>query len=220
MTDEHEIAGEKRARGRVEDGEVAIGMRRRPSAQFEDPSPQIERQAVRDGQGRRNDPDLVDKLVADDPAVRLEIECAAHRQGSRQVAVADERRPEPVEGRIAEDVIGMLMGIDHIEDGLRRARTNGSEQSLADRHAAAGVDDGYALVADHETNIGDVAQVLFAHERDLAHVHEHARRNFLNRQGRERLAAGTRIAGRMRERAITRAPSGKRILQPFLRRRA
>ena len=63
------------------------------------------------------------------------------------------------------------------------------EQPLADRHAAAGVDDGHALVADHEADIGDVAEVLFAHERDLALMDEHARRDFLDGQGSDRLAA-------------------------------
>ena len=100
---------------------------------------------------------LVDKLVANDPAKRLEIEFAAHRQGSRQIVMAHERRADPVESRVAEDVIRMLVGIDDIEDRLIGARADGGQQPLADRHAAPSVDDGNSLIADHEADIGDVA---------------------------------------------------------------
>ena len=132
---------------------------------------------------------LADELVANDPAKRLEIEFAAHRQGSRQIVVADKGRPDPVESGVAEDVIRMLMGVDDIEDGLIRLGADGGEQPLADRHAAAGVDDGHALVADHEADIGDIAQILFAHQGDFAGMDEHARRDFLDCQRRESLAA-------------------------------
>ena len=73
---------------------------------------------------------LVDELVANDPAKRLEIEFAAHRQGSRQIVVPDEGRPEPVEGRVAEHMIRVLMRIDDIEDGLVGVRADGGEQAL------------------------------------------------------------------------------------------
>ncbi len=123
---------------------------------------------------------LVDELVANDPAKRLEVEWAAHRQGSRQIVVADEGRPDPVESGVAEDVIGMLMGIDDIEDGFIRVGADGGEQPFADRHAAAGVDDRHALVADHKADIGDIAKVLFAHQGDFAGVDEDARLDFLD----------------------------------------
>jgi hypothetical protein len=105
----------------------------------------------------RNESHLVDELVADDPAKRLEIEFAPHRQGSRQIVVADEGRPESIKCSVAEDVIRMLVRIDDIQDRLIRAGADGGQQPLPDRHAAAGVDDGYSLVADHEADIGDIA---------------------------------------------------------------
>ena len=83
----------------------------------------------------------------------------------------------------------MLMRIDDIEDGLIRLGADGGKQPLADQHAAAGVDDGDALVADHEADIGDIAQVLFAHESDFAGVGEHARRDFLDWQRGQSFAA-------------------------------
>ncbi len=103
--------------------------------------------------------------------------------------MADEGRSEPLEGRVAENVIRVLVGVDDIEDRLLRAGADGGEESLADRHAAAGVDDSDALVADNEADIGDVAEVLFGHERDFALMNEHARRDFLNRKRRGRFAA-------------------------------
>ena len=81
------------------------------------------------------------------------------------------------------------MRIDDIEDRLHRAGADRGEQPLADRHAAAGINDGHALVADDEADIGDIAQVLFAHEGDFAGMDEHARRDFLDGQGSDRLAA-------------------------------
>ena len=49
--------------------------------------------------------------------------------------------------------------------------------------------DRHALVADHEADIGDVAQILFAHQGDFAGMDEHARRDFLDWQRGESLAA-------------------------------
>ena len=103
--------------------------------------------------------------------------------------VADKGRSDPVESGVAEDVIRMLMGIDDIEDGLIRLGADGGEQPLADRHAAASVDDGHALVADHKADIGDIAQVLFAHQGDFAGMDEHARRDFLDGQRGQSFAA-------------------------------
>ena len=138
---------------------------------------------------------LVDELVANDPAKRLEIELAAHRQGSRKIAVADKCRPEPVKSGVAEDVIRMHMRIDDIEDRLVGVGADSGKQPLADRQAAAGVDDGHSLVADHEADIGDIAQVLFAHQGDFAGMDEHARRYFLDRQGRESIPTGRALQG-------------------------
>jgi hypothetical protein len=144
---------------------------------------------IGDGHGRRNESHLVDELVANDPAKRLEIEFAAHRQCPRQIVMADEGRAKSIERRVTEDVIRMLVRIDDIQDRLIGAGADSGQQPLADRHAAAGVDDGNPLVADHEADIGDIAQVLFAHQGDFAGMDEYARRDFLDRQRSEGLAA-------------------------------
>ena len=111
----------------------------------------------------------------------------------------DEGRPEPVEGRVAEHMIRVLMRIDDIEDGLVGVRADGGEQALPNRDAAAGVDHSHALVADHEADIGDVAQILFVHESDFARVDEYAWRDLLDRQRRGRFIA-ERAVRRERER--------------------
>ena len=48
VADEHEVAGEQRARLRVEDREVAVGVRRRPRLQFQTAAAEIERQPIVD----------------------------------------------------------------------------------------------------------------------------------------------------------------------------
>jgi hypothetical protein len=193
--DENEVACEKGLCSRIEHGQVAIRMRRRPSLQFESPSSEIKRQTIGDGQSRRNESHLVDEFVANNPAKRLEIEFAAHRQGSRKITVADKGRAEPIERRVAEHVIRMHMRIDDIEDRLVGAGADGGKQPLANRQAAAGVDDGHSLVADHEADIGDVAQVRFAHQGDFAGMDEHARRYCLDRQRGESFAAERALQG-------------------------
>ena len=156
--------------------------------------------------------DLIDELVADDPAKRLEIEFAPHRKGSRQIVVADIGLSEALEGRVAEDVIGMFVRVDDIEDRLVRAGADRRQQSPADRHAAARIDDGHAVVADHETDVGDVAEVLFAHERDFALMDEDARRDFLHRQG-GRTAPQNAPCGENARMATRRAPMSQRMFQ-------
>ena len=49
------------------------------------------------------------------------------------------------------------MRVDDIEDRLVGLDADGRKQTLPDWHAAAGVDDGHALVANHESDVGDVA---------------------------------------------------------------
>ena len=43
VTDENEVAREKRARGLVEDGKVTVRVRRRPGLQFQGPVSEIDR---------------------------------------------------------------------------------------------------------------------------------------------------------------------------------
>ena len=189
-------------------------MRRRPSPQFQDPSSEIERQAIGDGQGRRNNPDLVDELVANDPAIRLEIECAAHRQGSRQVAVADIRRPEPVEGRIAEDVIGMLMGIDDVEDRLAVR-----ERIAASNRSPIGTLPPVSMTA---TPLSPITKPILAMSPRFSSLMRAISPACTNTPGatswtgRGERGSPQNALRRENVRArINRAPSGKRILQPF-----
>src|SRR6185437_9351278 len=97
MLNENEVAGEQRPGGLIERGQIAVGMRRRPGLQFKRPSAQVERHAVGDSEGGGNDLDLIDQLVADDPAKRLEIELAAHGERPGKIAVADKGRPQALE---------------------------------------------------------------------------------------------------------------------------
>ena len=88
------------------------------------------------------------------------------------------------EGRIAEDMIGMTVGVDDIADRLVGARADRRKQPLAFTHAAAGIDHSDRVVADDEADIGNVAFVLARHQRGLALMHEHAGRDLADRQHR------------------------------------
>ena len=103
--------------------------------------------------------------------------------------MAHKSRPERIKSRVPEDVIRVLVCIDDIEDRFVGSGSDGGQQTPPNRHAAAGVNDGHPLFADDEADIGDIAQVLLTHQGDLPHVGEHAGREFLDRQGRDGLAA-------------------------------
>jgi hypothetical protein len=60
----------------------------------------------------------------------------------------------------AEHMIRMHVGQDQVRDGQIRGGPHRREQRLAFRPAAAGIDDRDTLVADDETQVGDVAQVV------------------------------------------------------------
>src|SRR5208283_5007666 len=109
--------------------------------------------------------------------------------------MADESGAEPLEGDVAEYVIRVLVRVDHKENRLVRSGAYRGEQPLAHWRAAARVDDGHALLADDEADIGDVAFILLAHKGDRAGMGVNAWRDLLDRQGSESLSAGRADCG-------------------------
>src|SRR6185437_10132348 len=135
--------------------------------------------------------------VAEDRAELLEIERAAGGERARQVLVADEDGAEAC--RIAENVIGMFMRVDDIENRLVGEVADGGEETPADRDAAAGVDDGDAARANHQADVGDVALVDRVGVRDGALMGVNAGRDLLQckivaRRGGRLLAPDKRVA--------------------------
>jgi len=94
--------------------------------------------------------------------------------------MSDEGRAKFLEGRVAEDVVRMFVRVDDVEDRLRGPGANRGEEPSPYLDAAARVDDGDALIADNEADVGDIAEIVLAHERDGAGVSEHAGRDFVN----------------------------------------
>ncbi len=88
-----------------------------------------------------------------------------------------------VEGGVAEHVIGMHVGVDHVLDRLVRDFADCSLEGRADARAAAGVDDRHARIADHERRIGDVALIFRVHEGVNAFVDIDARCDLFGRVG-------------------------------------
>ena len=145
-----------------------------------------------DHQLRRDELDLVDQSRPHDAAKCVAVERAAQGERLRQIGVPDESRTCLRERRIAEQVIGMRMAVDHIADGFGGQRPDGGEQPRAFAHAAAGIDHGDQVLSDDDTDVGDVALVLRGHQRGFPEVHVDARGNFAQRE----LIIGARRAGK------------------------
>ena len=68
----------------------------------------------------------------------------------------------------------MHMSVDHVADRLGRPRTDRGQQPAALARAAAGIDHRNGVVADDESDVGNGAFVVAAHERQGADVNEDA----------------------------------------------
>ena len=114
----HEVAGEQRAGGLVQHRQVGVGVRGAPGLQPQHAPAEVEAASRRrpSASARRSSTSSISRAQA--AAKRVEIELAARRQRLRQIGVADERRARLRERRIAEEVIGMHMRVDHVADRL------------------------------------------------------------------------------------------------------
>ena len=77
----------------------------------------------------------------------------------------------------------MGVGVDDIANGFAGAGADGREQPATLLGAAAGVDDRDGIVADDESQIGNRAFVVMAHDRERADMNEHSRRRFRDCEG-------------------------------------
>ena len=112
------------------------------------------------------------------------------RERARQIFVADESRAGLDEGAIAENVIGMRVGVDDIADRLLRPLAQSGEKGAPFDEAAARVDHRDGVVADDRAEIGDVARIFPRHQGSFALMRIYARRDFLERKGRRRIGGG------------------------------
>ena len=75
-----------------------------------------------------------------------------------------------IECRIAENMVGMLMGVDNIPHRLVGYRSDLGQQRLANRHGAAGVDNRDSILSNDDPNVGDVARILWVRQRNLTEM--------------------------------------------------
>ena len=147
--------GALRSAGFIEHREIAVGMRGPPRPQRQHALPKVEAELAVDGHRRRNELHLVDQPRAHEAAKGVEVERAAHRQRLRQIGVTDECGAGLRERAIAEQVIGMRMAVNHVADGLRCHRPDGSEEFDTFAHAAAGIDHGDEVLPDDDADVGE-----------------------------------------------------------------
>ena len=159
-------------------------MGRRPRSQRQRATAEIERRVVLDQQCRRDDPNFVDQRVAEQATECDEIMRPALRQRLRQLAVADMDDAVAGKSSVAEDMIGMAVGGDDIAHRKSGALADGRAQLPTDAHAATAVDHRHGIAPDDESEIGDVAGIGFVHQGDPARMHENARGDLIDSQGR------------------------------------
>ncbi len=196
MADEQEVAEEPGLGGRVAHGQVAVGVGGRPGFEVQHPAAEVEVEARRDQQGRRHDPGAGEG-GPDEIGIGPQVIHRPRRQRLRQGAVADEGRALGGEGGVAEHVVGMDMGVDHVAH-RQAVRCRRAAQALPRPQAAAGIDHRHRVAPDHEADIGDRPVIAAPGQRVGRGIDEDARRDLLHRQGRRlpgRAGTGSAPAG-------------------------
>ncbi len=140
-----------------------------------------------DQQRGRHNLHFVDEAIAEHGAKCLEIVVAPRRQRAGQVLVADKNGSVLREGRVAEHMIRMDMGIDDVAYRLRRHGADRRKKPFTFARAAAGIDHRDRFIADDEADIGGVALIRLVHHLDGTDVNIDAGRDFGHRQRRDRL---------------------------------
>ena len=96
------------------------------------------------------------------------------RDGLGKRRVPDEAGVRIREGRIAEYVIHMDVGVDDIADGFLRALSDRCQQRATDAYRAARIDDSHAAASHDEADIGDIIVSRRLEVQGLAKVNEDA----------------------------------------------
>ena len=91
--------------------------------------------------------------------------------------MADEGRIVLLEGGVAEHVVGMHVGVDHVANRLVGHGANRGSELATGNPAAERVDNGDRIGPHHEARIGHVAAVFRRLQLVAALMHEYARRD-------------------------------------------
>ena len=109
--------------------------------------------------------------------VDREIALGARGKPARQLVMADESGCVLFERSVAEHVVRMHVGVDHVADRLVGCGANRVQQLASGHRAAERVDHGDALAADDEARICHVAAILGRLHLVAALMHENPGRD-------------------------------------------
>ena len=134
------------------------------------------------GERGQDDLDPLERRVAQHLLVDGEIAVGPRGETARQLVVADKGRIVVLERGIAEHMIGMHVGVDHIADRLVGHGADGAPELAPRDRAAERIDDRDGIAAHHETGIGHVAAILRRLHLVASLMHEQAGRDFADLQ--------------------------------------
>ena len=200
--DEQQIAGEQGPGAQVEDGQVVVGVRGSPGGQNENAAAEVDPGLVGDFNRRGDDAGPFER-PADETLERIEVEGAAQRQRTGELAVSRERDAVFIESDAAEDMVGVRVGGDHVGNGPVGQRLDACAQAPTELGAAAGVDDRDRMRSDYHPRVADRTQVQRARILVRSRVDVDPLGDFLEREGLD--GAGSRAErerGRKRERPV------------------
>jgi hypothetical protein len=153
-------------------------MRGAPGLQGDLSSAKVERRRRLDGDAWADDNHAVES-VAHRRAKRFQIKSAPRRQGARKILVTDENDALADKRAIAEDVVRMGVGVNHIANRLGCRLLQRSNKRPCFDQAAAGVDHGHGVITDNRSKICDISIIFVVHKRGPARMGEYAGRDFL-----------------------------------------
>lgn len=94
----------------------------------------------------------------------MQIERATRLEGTRQIAVTHDGRADAPECRIAEDVVGVHVGVDQEANRLCGYLSDSGDKGVRLDQAAAAVDDGNGIGADDDAQIADRTVIGGGHQ--------------------------------------------------------
>ncbi len=147
---------------------------------------------VLDFERRQDDLDPLEGFRAQHLLVDREIAVGPRGKPARELVMADEGGGVVLEGRVAEHVVGMHVGIDHIAD---RLVGHGADRARAARAPATALPSvsitATRIAADDEAGIGHVAAILRRLHLVAALMHENRRARSRSPQRCRRRDAGS-----------------------------
>lgn len=94
----------------------------------------------------------------------------------------DTHRAFLFKGDIAEEVVWVPMGVDHVGDREASLLSDRGQQALSLACTSAAIDHGNGVLAYDKPDVGSAALVRLVHQAYLAEVNEHTGCNLLDKE--------------------------------------